>query len=162
MNVFELNQAFEDVKNRLENGDIDESAAIDTLESIEADRDTKLDNVATWYDHNKADIDFLTYRIRELQQAKRALENRNNNLMSYMTSAIDQAGLKEVKTEHHMLKPRNYRASTVIADESQLPDFYKTTVETVKVDKTAIYNALKNGVEVPGAHLEPNRKTVIK
>lgn len=162
MNVFELNQAFEDVKSMLEAGEIDDKIAMDTLESIEADRDTKLDNVATWYDRNKADINFLSDRIKELQQTKRALENCNNNLMSYMTLAIDQAGLKEVKTERHLLKPRNYRASTVITDENLVPVNYKTTIETVKVDKTAIYNDLKNGVEVPGAHLEPNRKTVIK
>lgn len=162
MNLFDLNDAFTRVKEMLDNEELDNTALIDTLESIEVDRDTKFDNIATWIDNNNADIEFLKKRIKDLQDAKKALENRNKSLMDYLTSAIDHAGLKEVRTDNHILKPRNYRASTVISDEESLPVEFKTTVETIKIDKTAIYNALKNGESVPGAHLEANRKTTIK
>ena len=70
--------------------------------------------------------------------------------------------MKELKTENHMLRPRNYNASVVVDDASVIPDRYMVTKTTVTPNKTAIRKALKAGEEVPGVHVEPTRKTVIK
>ena len=49
-----------------------------------------------------------------------------------------------------------------IYDEALVPDDYKTTVETVKVDMKAITSDIKNGVEVNGAQLVSNLNMQIK
>ena len=94
--------------------------------------------------------------------AKKSAENTVNRLNAYMTSAMDDAGLKELQTENHVLKPRNYKASVVIDNTHAIPDQYMVSKLTIMPDKTAIYKALKAGEEVPGVHTKPNRKTVIK
>ena len=94
--------------------------------------------------------------------AKKSAENTVNRLNAYMTSAMDDAGLKELQTENHVLKPRNYKASVVIDNTHAIPDQYMVSKLTIAPDKTAIYKALKAGEEVPGVHTKPNRKTVIK
>lgn len=163
MNLFELNENYRKVESLFDDGaEVSEQALKDTLESISEARDVKLDNIAFLIERNIAKGDFYAKKIKELQLAKKSAENAVNRLQAYMTSAMDDAGLKELQTENHVLKPRNYKASVVIDNTHAIPDQYMVSKLTIAPDKTAIYKALKAGEEVPGVHTKPNRKTVIK
>lgn len=159
MNLFELNEKYRKLEQR---GDLDPETLKDTLDSINDSREVKLDNIANWIENNQADIDFLDKKIKQLQADKKSLVNRTKSLMEYMTTAIDDSGLKELKTENHILKPRNYRASVCISNEKDIPSEFVKFKAVETIDKKAIYELLKNGETVRGAELKPNRKTVIK
>ena len=159
MNLFELNEKYRELEQR---DDLDPEALKDTLDSISDSREVKLDNIANWIENNQANIDFLDKKIKQLQADKKSLVNRTKSLMEYMTTAIDDSGLKELKTENHILKPRNYRASVYISDEKEIPSEFIKFKAVESIDKKAIYELLKNGETVRGAELKPNRKTVIK
>lgn len=159
MNLFELNEKYRELKQR---DDLDPETLKDTLDSINDSREVKLDNIANWIENNQADIDFLDKKIKQLQADKKSLVNRTKSLMEYMTTAIDDSGLKELKTENHILKPRNYRASVYISNEKDIPSEFVKFKAVETIDKKAIYELLKNGETVRGAELKPNRKTVIK
>ena len=159
MNLFELNEKYRKLEQR---DDLDPETLKDTLDSINDSREVKLDNIANWIENNQADIDFLDKKIKQLQADKKSLVNRTKSLMEYMTTAIDDSGLKELKTENHILKPRNYRASVYISDEKEIPSEFVKSKAVETIDKKAIYELLKNGETVRGAELKPNRKTVIK
>lgn len=163
MNLFDLNENYRKVEALFDDGaDVSEQALKDTLESIGEARDVTLDHLAFLIERNIAKGDFYAKKIKELQSAKKSAENTVKRLNAYMTSAMDDAGLKELQTENHVLKPRNYKASVIVDDLDHLPEEYTTIKPAVKVaDKTALYKALKNGTEVAGAHLKPNRKTTI-
>lgn len=163
MNLFDLNENYRKVESLFDDGaEVSEQALKDTLESIGEARDTTLDHLAFLIERNTAKGDFYAKKIKELQLAKKSAENTVNCLNAYMTSAMDDAGLKELQTENHVLKPRNYKASVVIDNTHAIPDQYMVSKLTIMPDKTAIYKALKAGEEVPGVHTKPNRKTVIK
>lgn len=164
MHLFELNEKFDAIVAMIEDDDngIDEQVLIDTLESIELDRDLKLDNLATLIERNNAYINAYAEKQKKLQAAKKQLQTANDRFQWYMTQTMDHAGMKELKTENHMLRPRNYNASVVIDNTHVIPDQYMVSKLTIMPDKTAIYKALKAGEEVPGVHTKPNRKTVIK
>lgn len=159
MNLFELNEKYRELE---QHDDLDPETLKDTLDSISDSREVKFDNIANWIENNQADIDFLDKKIKQLQADKKSLVNRTKSLMEYMTTAIDDSGLKELKTENHILKPRNYRASVYISDEKDIPSEYIEVKTEEKVNKAALYKALKNGEIIKGAELKPNRKTVIK
>ena len=158
MQLFEINEA---IKAVLDKDDLDPVMLKDTLDSLKITREEKLDGLAGAIEQSTADADFLTSKIRKLQDQKRFAENRIKNLNSYMTDVMDNANLKTLKTKHYILKPRNYRAKTVITDEHRVPKNYFVEKLDVKIDKTAIYKDLKDGKQITGAHLEPNRKTTI-
>ena len=163
MNLFELNENYRKVEALFDDGaDVSEQALKDTLAAIGEARDVTLDHLAFLIERNIAKSDFYTKKIKELQSAKKSAENTVKRLNAYMTSAMDDAGLKELQTENHVLKPRNYKASVVVDDTSVIPDQYMVSKLTIMPDKTAIYKALKAGEEVPGVHTKPNRKTTIK
>lgn len=159
MNLFELNEKYRKLEQR---DDLDPETLKDTLDSINDSREVKLDNIANWIENNQADIDFLDKKIKQLQADKKSLVNRTKSLMEYMTTAIDDSGLKELKTENHILKPRNYRASVYISNEKDIPSEFVKFKAVETIDKKVIYELLKNGETVRGAELKPNRKTVIK
>ncbi|WP_034991631.1 siphovirus Gp157 family protein [Liquorilactobacillus vini] len=158
MNLFELAQNYKDIQNK----DLDPELLKDTLDSIKDPLKTKADNIASWIDSNQSKIDFLVKRIQELRESKTALENQNKSLNRYLTDSLDQAGIKELQTDNHILKPRNYRPSVFIEDESLIPVDYIKKEEVTKVDKKALYTDLKAGKTINGAGLKPNRKVVIK
>ena len=164
MNLFKLNQNFDAIVAMIddEDNEIDEQTLFDTLESIELSREATLDNIATLIEKNKAYAVAYAEKVKQLQNEKKRLEKVNDSLQSYMTQAMDQADLKELKTDNHVLKPRNYKESVVVDNASAIPDQFMVTKTTVTLSKMAIYKALKTGKEVKGAHLKTNRKTVIK
>ena len=159
MNLFELNQAYKDLETR---DDLDTEVLADTLEAIADEREVKLDNVATWIEKNKMQINWVTEKVKDLQAKKASLTNLNKSLQSYMTQSLDDAGIKELQTENHILKPRNYKASVVVDSLDDLPESFKQIKTEVTADKKELYKALKDNQAIPGAHLKPNRGTVIK
>lgn len=157
--LYNLASTYQELQSR---DDLDPEAIKDTLDSINDSMADKIDNIASWIDSNNSDIDFLAKKIKFLQQSKKSLENKNKSLNQYIVDSLDQANLKKIKTDNHIVTTRNYRASTVIEDIHDLPVDYIERVVTDKPKKTEIYQKLKAGEEVSGARLVPNRKAVIK
>lgn len=159
MNLFQLSQQYQQLA---DNDELDPTVVADTLDSINDAWEDKLNNIAKWIESLDSDIDFLVNKKRSISDELSYRKNLKNNLMTYMTEAIDERGLKEVHTDDYILRPRNYKQRTVIDDEGKVPDEFKHVNAVVAVDKTAVYKALKNGEKVPGAQLKPNRKVMIK
>lgn len=162
MNLFELSQQYQKLADR---NDLDPTVLADTLDSIEDTWNGKVNNIARWIESLDADIDWLTKKKRSISDELTYRKNLRQNLMTYLTSTIDDRGLKEVHTDDFILRPRSYKQRTVIDDEDKIPGKYRNYAKyqgMYDVDKQAIYKALKDGEQVPGAHLKPNRKVMIK
>lgn len=158
MNLFELNETYKELENR---DDLDELTLKDTLDSIADARDVKCDNIARWIEKLKSDEEFLKNKKAEISQALTSTVAKKKNLIEYLTSALDQAGLKELKTKNYILKTRNYKASVVVDNLDELSEEFKREKVEVTADKTALYQALQTR-KIKGAHLKPNKGVVIK
>lgn len=157
MNVFELNTAIKQVQEM----DIDSETLAETLESLELPRNEKLDNVASWIEENKMKIEWLKGKRKQLSDVETQLKKQTDRLQDFLTQAIDDSGKKEIQTENHLLKPRNYRDSVIVEATKDLPIDYVIRKEVIQPDKKLLYKDLKAGKEISGAHLKSNRKTVI-
>lgn len=158
MKLFEINKAIKEI---VDKDNIDPETLKDTMDALTLTREAKLDGLAGLIERDSADIDFLSNKIKQLTEQKRHYENQKNNLQNYMTEVIDDAGIKELHTEHYILKPRNFMQKTIISDERKIPKDYVITKEVSKIDKKKLYSDMKDGKQIPGAYLEPNRKTTI-
>ena len=158
MNVFELNNAIKTIKEK----NLDPETLADTLESLELPRNEKLDNVASWIEENNMKLQWLKDKKRQLSEVETSIKNQNERLQEFLTRAIDDSGQKEIQTENHILKPRNYKDSVIVESTEKLPIDYIVCSEVVKPNKKLIYEDLKKGKSIRGAHLKSNRKTVIK
>ena len=158
MNVFELNNAIKQVQEK----DLDPETLKDTLESLELPRNEKLDNVASWIEQNQMNANYYSEKAKKYEAEAKKYKNKNNYLMEFLTQAIDDSGQKEIRTKNHILKPRNYKGSVIVEEPKKLPIDYVIRTEAIRPDKKKIYEDLKAGKSISGAHLKPNRKTVIK
>lgn len=158
-NLFTLNDQYKQLSAR---DDLDPQVLVDTLDAINDDRKTKLDNLATWSDQLKSEIDFIDEKQKTWRDEKIYRQNKLKWIKQYMTEAMDDAGIKKLQTDNHMLSTRNFKATTIIDNVDELPKSFKITETTIKPDKKSIYQALKDGKTVKGAHLKANRSTVIK
>lgn len=157
--LFELNDQFRELSQR---DDLDPTVLTDTLDAINEDRKTKLENLATWADQLKTEINFIDDKQQTWRDEKAYRVNKLQWIKQYMTDVLDDAGIKRFDTENHLLSVRNFKASVIVDKSSSLLPQYTETKTTTVPNKTAIYKALKAGESVPGAHLKENRSTVIK
>lgn len=159
MNLFQLSDGYREIVNR---DDLDPQAMSDTLEAIQDARDVKLDNIASMIEELNTEAARLKDKAKSFAEEATYRTNKAKWLKQYLTNYLDAEGIKKIDLENHILSTRNFRASTVVDSIDDLPDKYtKFKIETV-ADKSALYEALKAGEKVPGAHLAPNRGTVIK
>lgn len=159
MKLYEMATNYQQLSNR---EDLEPETIADTLDSLKDSMEVKVDNIASWMDDNTADIEFMKHRIKAMQEEKKRLINLNERLNNYLTDTLDQAEIKKMTTDQHIVAVRNYRMSTVITEPEKLTADYVKEVHEYKPDKTAIYKALSAGKTVNGAHLEANRKATIK
>lgn len=162
MKLYELSDAYREL---LDRDDLDPQAVVDTLDAIKDEIETKADNIASLIDELQSSAERKKEKAKAWSESARADVQRAKWLKQYLTSELDNAKLKKVETENHLLNVRNFKASTVIDDEDKIPDQYRNYAKyegMYDVMKQDVYAALKGGKDVPGAHLEPNRNVVIK
>ena len=164
MKLYEINDgiaALRDFGVDPETGEIlDESDEYieEMIEVLQLDRTEKLEGCAVLTKEFKRDIDALKSEIQRLQREVKARERRIESLQNYMTWNMEPG--EKVET----LKAKiGWRKSTAVVVDNiyQVPvEFYK--IREPEADKTAIKDALKEGREVPGAHIEERQNISIR
>lgn len=109
-----------------------------------------------WYDTQILAAKEETERLRKLiKRAERSQE--------WMKGAMLDVMLDKPKVSAGTFTVGTRKSTAVnIIDESAIPARYANEVVTVKIDKTAIKDAIKNGEEVPGAQLVERKSLTIK
>lgn len=162
MNLFQLDDAYEQV---LDNDELDFQTQSDTLDAIKDARDVKVENIAKMVDRVSGRVDQLKDKEKSYHEERVHLENKKKFLIQYLSDYFDENEIKKLETDNHIISIRNFKASTVITDEDKIPAKYRNYAKyegRYDVMKQDIYKDLKDGKDVPGARLEPNRKVVIK
>lgn len=162
MKLYELSDAYREL---LDRDDLDPQAVVDTLDAIKDEIEIKADGIASLIDELQSSAERKKAKAKDWNESAKSDLQRAQWLKQYLTSELDNAKLKKVETKNHMLNVRNFKASTVIDDEDKIPYQYRNYAKyegMYDVMKQDVYAALKDGKDVPGAHLEPNRNVVIK
>lgn len=159
MKLYELSNAYKEL---LEREDLDPQAVVDTLDAIKDEIEIKADGIASVIDELRSSAERKKAKAKNWSESAKADLQRAQWLKQYLTSELDNAGIKKVETDNHLLSVRNFKSSTVIDDFDTLPDDYKIEKTEIVGNKNRIYQALKAGETIPGAHLEDNRSVVIK
>jgi hypothetical protein len=92
-----------------------------------------------------------------LAARRKARENRVAALKRYALQALERMGRPKIEgTLFTLARQRGKDAVVVHVGPEQLPaEYVRTVPATITVDKTALYTALKAGVAVDGAELQP-------
>lgn len=110
---------------------------------------SELDNIQA---HARSEIE----RLRVRQQAA---EKSARNLETYILHILARRNGKPLKGQNVTLSARRTEV-LVIDDPDAVPAEWKRTTVTVDVPKEPIKRAIKEGIEIPGVHIEPREHLV--
>lgn len=149
MNLYELSMAFQEVQNM----DLDPEVMKDTLDSIEDAIENKAENIAKLIRNLESDVAAYKEEEDRLKTKRQATENKVKWLKTYLEDNMKLTGKTKFKSGMFNFSIQKNPASVNILDERIIPKEFLIS-QLPKIDKTALKDVLKTGVEVPGAELK--------
>ena len=158
MKLYEIDNAILDCID-LETGEV-----IDTerLDALNMERDAKIENVACWIKDLRAENEAIKSEKQKLDSRRKVNENKIESLMGWLNYALNGTKFKTGKCAI------SFRTSeSVEVTEEGLEALMKEhdellTYKAPEPNKTAIKQALKDGLTVAGVELVRNTNVIIK
>lgn len=154
MNLFELNQAVRDFELEIDE-ETGEILNADALDSLELERDTKIENIALWIKNLKAEAEAVKKQKEAFYSREKALTNKAERLKEYLANNLMG---EKFKTERVVL---SWRKSQAVEVDDNFSDERFIKYEP-KISKSEIKDALKSGEIIEGARLVENNSLQIK
>lgn len=144
------------------NNELDEKTINDTKESVSlllVEKSNQLELILK-------DLESKEEKCKEIadfyaKKAKQANEKRKA-LKELIITAMKGLGAKRLETETGTFTIKNNAPSLKIDNEDLIPQKFVSYIQTRKIEKNEIKKEIKNGVEIPGAHLETTQSLLIK
>lgn len=162
MEIFKIAQEFLDLLNEIEELEGELTPELEErLKINEANMAKKMEGyckLILWYDTQIIAAKEETERLRKLiKRAERSQEWMKGAMLDVME------GLDKPKVSAGTFTVGTRKSTAVnIIDESAIPARYASEIVAVRIDKTAIKDAIKNGEEVPGAQLVERKSISIR
>lgn len=133
------------------------------LDALKMERSEKMENIALWVKNLTAEAAAIKAEEDSLTKRRKAAEAKCASLKGYLMAAMvrEDGTAESFRTARCTVSVRMNKSS-VVCDEEILPAEYKTVTTTEKPNKTLLYELLKSGEIIPGAHLETSRSVMIK
>lgn len=141
----------------------DESMALairDTMEAVQGEFDEKAKAVASVILNMDSDADAIQAEIDRLTSRKKAIQNRQEGIREYLRANMEACGISKITHPLFSITLAKGREIAVIDDPGALPDDLVYVKTEVRPEKAEILKLLKDGVEVPGAHIERSQSSI--
>ena len=140
--------------------DLDPQTVADTLEGLAGELEVKAKSVAFVVRAIEAEAAAMKEWAKTATERARLAMHRADALRAYLARCMDETGLERIEGPGVKLSFRKSQA-VVIDGEDLIPsEFMNSPAPPPPTpNKIAISNAIKSGVDVPGAHLE-HRKSL--
>lgn len=159
--LYELTENYRELQALADGADEDLAVAVrDTLEAVAGEFHEKGQAVAMVSLNMDGDIEAIDSQIERLQERKRMITNRQNSLKEYLRQNMEATGITKITHPLFTITCAKGREIAVIDDDKALDDDYVRVKTSVEPDKPAILKALKDGVEVKGAHIELGKSSI--
>lgn len=159
-NLFNLNQDYKELLDLMEQG-IEPEVLKDTMESIEASIDVKVDNTIGLIRSVEGDIETVDKEIKRLQTVKKQKQTFIRTLKTLLQDMLEYRDLKNYRTSTNYIYKRRNAPSVHITNETLIDKSYFIE-QAPKLDKKALKEDIQNGADVPGAELHESESLVIK
>ena len=158
MKLYEIDNAI------LECIDLETGEIIDTeqLDKLQMERDTKLENVACWIKDLKAEAEALKNEKQALAERQRVAENKAESLKKWLAYALQGEKFKTPKCAISFRKSEAVEVTDEGLNNLMKEHDELLTYKAPEPNKTAIKQALKDGLNVEGVQLVQNTSVIIK
>ena len=144
-----------------------QQAWFDTLDSMEQELARKAENVAVYIKNMESEAKTLKAEEDKLKARRQAKENAAKRMREYLMDCMKQANISKIDEPRAVISLRNNPESVEISDETEFIGWAADHDEYLRykapeINKTAVKNALKSGVEIPFAALTRSQSLTIK
>jgi hypothetical protein len=162
--LYQLAELYRDAEQTLADTDLPENVIADTLEGLSGTLQIKSTNVAMVMRNMEATVEAIDKAIADMTHRKKVIQNRADNLRAYLKQCMETAGITKIECPHFVLAIKKNPPKVVIDDAESVPaDFMRIPeLPAPEIDKKSIADALKSGIDVPGARLESGTRLDIK
>jgi hypothetical protein len=122
----------------------------------------KAKNVAYVFSNLDAEIAAIKKAEGMMTRRRKRLESESKKIRLYLKNEMQRTGISKVDCEYFSIKVKKNPPHVKVLNEKLIPAIYKTVEIMETIDKSAIRDAIKAGVEVPGAILENDTKLDVK
>lgn len=160
MKLYQISDA---IRQALDHIELDEETgeilSADELHAVEAEAAEKIEATALYLRELDAEAKAAKEEADRMLDRVKSMQKRSDYLKAMLLDALHATG--KVKTARVTVSIRTTQA--VAVDEgANLPEAYTTVKTTVSPNKVAIKQALLDGVEVPGCHIEERESVQIR
>ncbi len=159
--LYEISKQYQELSTLAESGDEDLAIALrDTMEGIEGEFQEKGKALAMVTLNMDGDLDAIQAQIDRLSERKRILQNRKDSLKEYLRTNMEASGITKITHPLFTITLGKGKPIVVIDSENDIPDEYMNTKVTSTPAKAEIAKAIKEGIDVPGAHSEIGKSSI--
>ena len=158
MTIYEIDQAI------MECIDMETGEIIDTeqLDKLQMERETKIEGVACWIKDLKAEAEALKNEKQALAERQKVAENKAESLKKWLAYALQGEKFKTPKCAISFRKSEAVEVTDEGLENLMKEHDELLTYKAPEPNKTAIKQALKDGLNVAGIQLVQNISTIIK
>ncbi|EHT1783403.1 siphovirus Gp157 family protein [Staphylococcus pseudintermedius] len=158
--LFNLTDAYQQVYDLIaEQGE--ESALIDTLQSINDALEEKADGYVAVIKTLEADNVAIDEEIKRLRQRKTSNQNGINRLKESLQFAMESAGKEKFKTALNSYSIANNPPSLDVTEESLIPKEYWVS-QAPKLNKKDLLKDIRNGADIKGVEVKQTRSLRVR
>jgi len=153
--LYELAAEYRQAAEQLSNLDFDEQTIADTLEGMAGDFEEKAKNVAMFIRNLEATDDAIYEAILGMEKRRERIVARILSIKKYLEVNMVNSGITKIESPYLKMALRKLPRSVEIYDEKLIPENYmrKPLAPPPTPNKIEIREALKEGIEIPGARL---------
>lgn len=164
LSLYEISAQYRQAFLKLADSELDDQTIDDTLEGLDGELEAKATNVAAFIRNLEASTDAIKQAEKQMAERRKAIEAKAERLKTYLKTNMEACGMTEISCPLFTLKIKRNPPSVVIDDAGQIGTDYYVYPEAPPPypDKKLIAQAIKDGFEVAGAHLESGTRLEIK
>lgn len=142
----------------------DAGVIADTIEAESYPLETKAQSIGYVIKNMEALVAAIKSAEQDMASRRKKVERRIEHLRDYMLTCLGVAGVHKIDGPHFTIAVRNNPPSVDIFNEALLPKEFVTQSPAPPPvpNKAAIRDAIKAGVDVPGATLVQSKRLEIK
>lgn len=160
--LYELTEMYQNLWDVIGDEEVDLDALEIALSAVEDNIEDKAESMAKLIKGIDGDIAILKEEEQRLANKRKSLENKQKNIKGYLENQLNVMEIDKIKTPLFTVALQNNPPSINVLDEDLIPGMYKKEVTTISVVKKDVLNALKEGLEVPGAEIKQTRSLRIR
>ncbi|MFD1205820.1 siphovirus Gp157 family protein [Sporosarcina contaminans] len=158
--IYEIADSFKLIQSLIEEG-VDEDVFAEALAQNKMELSEKLEGYAMVMKNVESDIEGLKAEEKRLSDRRKSMESKIKRMKEAMHAAMSSTGEQKIQGEKFTFTIQKNPPSLKLVDDKLIPKEYFIKVDPV-INRKAIMEQLKNGVEIAGVEISQGESLRIR